>query len=78
MAMAAPQTVAEIGELGLLQRLFKYCPASIVGDDAAVIDLPAGERLVVTTDVLVQGVHFSRSHHWSGGCGLAIGCRQPL
>lgn len=57
--MAAPQTVAEIGELGLLQRLFKYCPASIVGDDAAVIDLPAGERLVVTTDVLVQGVHFS-------------------
>ncbi|MBU6229162.1 MAG: thiamine-phosphate kinase [Cyanobacteria bacterium REEB459] len=57
--MTAPQTVAEIGELGLLQRLFKYCPAALVGDDAAVLDLPAGQRLVVTTDVLVQGVHFS-------------------
>ena len=27
-------------------------------DDAALIDCPAGERLVVTTDALVEGVHY--------------------
>jgi thiamine-monophosphate kinase len=54
-----PQTIEDIGELGLLQRLFKFCPADVIGDDAAVMDLPAGQQLVVTTDVLVDGVHFS-------------------
>lgn len=29
-----------------------------VGDDAAVVDCPAGEQLVVTTDTLNVGVHF--------------------
>ncbi len=57
--MPEPQTVSDVGELGLLERLFQFCPADVVGDDAAVIDLPPGKRLVVTTDVLVDGVHFS-------------------
>jgi thiamine-monophosphate kinase len=57
--MAGPETVAALGELGLLARLFPYCPAQVVGDDGAVLDLPVGHRLVVTTDVLVEGVHFS-------------------
>ena len=34
--------------------------AQRIGDDAAVIDVPAGERLVVSTDTSVEGVHFSR------------------
>lgn len=57
--MVEPQTVGQLGELGLLQRLFHYCPSDVVGDDAAVVALPEGQRLVVTTDVLVDGVHFS-------------------
>jgi thiamine-monophosphate kinase len=57
--MAEPQTVAQLGELGLLQRLFHYCAEDFVGDDAAVLALPARRRLIVTTDVLVDGVHFS-------------------
>jgi thiamine-monophosphate kinase len=57
--MAEPQTVAHIGELGLLEHLFQFCPSDLVGDDAAVVDVPPGRRLVVTTDVLVDGVHFS-------------------
>ena len=31
-----------------------------VGDDAAVLDVPAGERLVVSTDATVEHVHFRR------------------
>jgi thiamine-monophosphate kinase len=31
-----------------------------VGDDAAVLDVPAGERLVVSTDTSVEHVHFRR------------------
>ncbi|QQE64699.1 thiamine-monophosphate kinase [Leptolyngbya sp. BL0902] len=52
-------TVGHVGELGLLQRLFRYCPTDLVGDDAAVMNLPPGHQLVVTTDMLVDGVHFS-------------------
>ena len=31
-----------------------------IGDDAAVLDVPAGERLVVSTDGSVEGEHFRR------------------
>jgi thiamine-monophosphate kinase len=51
--------VREIGEQGLLRRLQAFCPAHLVGDDAAELQIPAGQTLVVTTDVLVDGVHFS-------------------
>ncbi len=50
--------VRDIGEQGLLERLRVYC-APGVGDDGAVLDLPPGRQLVVTTDMLVDGVHFS-------------------
>ena len=51
--------IADIGELGLLKKLQQFCPRGIVGDDAAILDVPQGKSLVVTTDVLVDGVHFS-------------------
>jgi len=52
--------VRDIGEQGLLARLQRFCPSDVVGDDAAVIPGPElGQLLVVTTDVLVDGVHFS-------------------
>ena len=51
--------IREIGEQGLLQRLQRFCPSEIVGDDAAVMGVQPGRSLVVTTDVLVDGVHFS-------------------
>jgi thiamine-monophosphate kinase len=34
--------------------------ASGIGDDAAVLDLPAGEQLVASTDASIEGVHFRR------------------
>lgn len=51
--------VQDIGEQGLLKRLQRYCPPDIVGDDAAVLSTESGKSLVVTTDVLIDGVHFS-------------------
>lgn len=51
--------VQNIGEQGLLKCLQAFCPADIVGDDGAVLQVKPGRSLVVTTDVLVDGVHFS-------------------
>ncbi|MGF1574975.1 MAG: thiamine-phosphate kinase [Cyanophyceae cyanobacterium] len=46
----------DLGEIGLLQRLRPFCQR--VGDDGAILD-PISGQVVVTTDVLVDGVHFS-------------------
>jgi thiamine-monophosphate kinase len=51
--------VKDIGEQGLLARLQRFCPQDIIGDDAAVLVTAPEQSLVVTTDVLVDGVHFS-------------------
>ncbi|MDZ8225806.1 thiamine-phosphate kinase [Nostoc sp. ChiVER01] len=53
------QQVQDIGEQGLLERLQRFCPPEIIGDDAAVLVTAPEQSLVVTTDVLVDGVHFS-------------------
>jgi thiamine-monophosphate kinase len=56
---------SDIGEFELIARFFAPLARSAPGafgltDDAAVIAPPAGEELVVTTDALVEGVHFLR------------------
>ncbi|MBV5259495.1 thiamine-phosphate kinase [Synechococcus moorigangaii CMS01] len=48
----------DFGEAEILQRLQQFCPAAIIGDDGAILNFPPGQQLVVTTDVLVDGVHF--------------------
>ncbi|HIO59189.1 MAG TPA: thiamine-phosphate kinase, partial [Flavobacteriales bacterium] len=59
--------IQELGEFALISRLTKdlknNSPSTLlgVGDDAAVID-PMGKRVVVTTDMLVEGVHFDLSY----------------
>ncbi|NJN73134.1 MAG: thiamine-phosphate kinase [Limnothrix sp. RL_2_0] len=56
--MAQSQKLKDLGEAEILQRLQKFCPAEVIGDDGAVLEITANHRLVVTTDVLVDGVHF--------------------
>ncbi|MEM8602907.1 MAG: thiamine-phosphate kinase [Cyanobacteria bacterium P01_H01_bin.121] len=51
--------VQDWGEQRILAMLQQYCPPSVIGDDGAVLSVSAGKQLVVTTDVLVDGVHFS-------------------
>ncbi len=51
--------VQDIGEQKLLQILQRFCPPEIIGDDAAVLLTEPDQRLIVTTDVLVDSVHFS-------------------
>ncbi|MBC6421664.1 MAG: thiamine-phosphate kinase [Hormoscilla sp. SP12CHS1] len=51
--------ISRLGEQGLLERLQRFCPQEIIGDDAAVLETSPGQQLVVTTDMLVDGVHFS-------------------
>jgi thiamine-monophosphate kinase len=60
-------TVSDLGEHALLARLLARLPrpgAHILvgpGDDAAVIEPGRRSRLVLTTDALVEDVHFSRA-----------------
>lgn len=55
-----PLLLRDLGEQGLLERLHRFCPPQVIGDDAAVIPPPEpGQLLVVTTDTLVNEVHFS-------------------
>jgi thiamine-monophosphate kinase len=53
-----------LSEFALIERYFRACGARRadvrvgVGDDAAILTLPAGHELVAATDTLVAGVHF--------------------
>lgn len=57
--MKLNQSINDIGEQGLLKKLQLFCPGNIIGDDGAVLSVNSQEQLVITTDVLVDGVHFS-------------------
>lgn len=60
------QTVAELGERALIERIRGRIPESPsqlavgIGDDAAVVVPERGALQVLTTDALVEGIHFDR------------------
>lgn len=57
--------LSEIGEFGLIDRITKDLPVSRskvlkgIGDDTAVLRADGDKLLLMTTDMLVEGVHFS-------------------
>jgi thiamine-monophosphate kinase len=59
--------LSELGEFGLINKLTKDIKlihkqsAKGVGDDAAVLDYKS-EQVVVTTDLLIEGVHFNLAY----------------
>ena len=60
-------SLADLGEFGLIDRLTKgfeiHNPSTLkgVGDDAAVMDFK-NKKTVVSTDLLIEGVHFDLSY----------------
>ena len=56
--------IAELGEFGLIRRLTEQIELKNpetkhgVGDDCAVLEFEAGRQVLVTTDLLLEGVHF--------------------
>jgi thiamine-monophosphate kinase len=58
-----------LGEFGLIKRLSQYVkiynPSSLVGigDDAAVIDSDSSLYQLITTDMLLEGIHFDLSYY---------------
>ncbi len=51
--------IGDLAEKELLQRLHPFCPPDIIGDDAAILNSTGDRAVVVTTDTLVDGIHFS-------------------
>lgn len=60
--------IATLGEFGLIRHLTEHLDARNestrygVGDDAAVLAYPAGKEVLVTTDLLLEGVHFDLTY----------------
>ena len=58
------ETVKDVGEFGLIDRIAKdliYRPELVVigsGDDGAVYRVPADYDQVISTDTMVEGIHF--------------------
>lgn len=59
--------LSEIGEFGLIELLTKNLGSKLgstikgIGDDAAVID-HGSNQIILTTDLLVEGVHFDLAY----------------
>jgi thiamine-monophosphate kinase len=60
-------TVRDIGEFGAIARLQKSLPLEVaagpdlrigIGDDTAIWRPPANEDLIMTTDAMIEGIHF--------------------
>lgn len=60
--------IATLGEFGLIRHLTEGIelknPSSQygIGDDAAVLSYPTGKEILVTTDLLMEGVHFDLTY----------------
>ncbi len=64
--MCAEVSLSSLGEFGLIDRIRARFPQPLlpelgIGDDAAVLSPSLGMQLLVSTDLLAEGVHFDRS-----------------
>jgi thiamine-monophosphate kinase len=65
--VSGADTIASLGERALIRRVHDRLPPAPpwirvgIGDDAAVVDVPARRAEVLTTDAFAEGVHFDRA-----------------
>lgn len=57
--------LSELGEFGFIERIRAAAVTGEgvchgIGDDCAVLELPRGERLLTSKDLLIEGIHFQR------------------
>ncbi|MDE7129404.1 MAG: thiamine-phosphate kinase, partial [Alistipes sp.] len=68
MADKQPTPIASLGEFGLIDRLtarlerHNDSTLTAVGDDAAVIDCGGGRVMLVTTDMMTEGIDFDLTY----------------
>lgn len=58
-----------MNELDLIRAIRRWSGNSLIGDDCAVLTPPRGRQLLVTTDMVVNGVHFLFETHSAYDCG---------
>lgn len=60
--------ISQLGEFGLIDKItdsfihHNSSTVKAVGDDAAVLQFPADDEILVTTDMLLEGVHFDLTY----------------
>ena len=74
-----PTTLAQIGEFGFIDLIKKKMKVSShvirgIGDDAAVVKVAKDKLLLLATDMLLEGVHFTRQMSSTGIGHKAMGC----
>jgi len=58
--------LSELGEFGFIERIRAAAATGEgvchgIGDDCAVLEIPPGERLLTSKDLLIEGIHFKRT-----------------
>lgn len=72
------ETIKDVGEFGLIDRIAKdliYRPELVVigsGDDGAVYRVPSGYDQVISTDTMVEGIHFIKKTMYPSDVGYKL------
>ena len=76
---SARHSLKSIGEFGLIRQLKQQWPSSSpwiikgIGDDAAILKTRQGQQFLISTDVLIEGIHFDLAYQTPKDVGWRAG-----